>query len=185
MPRGVVTDWLAPSVEVWQHDDVPWEVELRWSDVDGYAECVGLQIAPKEDGHVLRAATVRALPFGKLVRDARRARYEEHGGSFVEALTGTGRELEIGDTATPVEPWKSQAQRRRPQLDDGHYADVARIYSNAVARGAAPRKAVAASMHASDPTAARWISEARNRGLLPPTVPGKARGAVPSVEEEK
>ena len=64
-------------------------------------------------------------------------------------------------------------ERRR--LDDGFYIRVARAYREALALGLNPRPTLARDSHSAIDTVARWVGEARRRGYLPPTTPGKKR----------
>jgi hypothetical protein len=186
LPKAVMTDWLAPSERIWEHDGTPWRVVLRWAEIEGFAECVGIEIAPAADTPILRATVIRALPFGRLVRDARNARYDETLGPVIEALGDMPEATEIPrGSDREARAWGAKPDRRRPQLDDEHYVRVAHLYSSAANRGTPPRKAVASVMRVSEPTASRWIAEARGRGLLPPTSPGRARASAPTVEEDQ
>lgn len=186
VPQAVMTDWLAPSEQAWEHDGASWRVILRWAEIDGFAECVGIEIEPAGDTSILRATILRALPFGKLVRDARNARYESSWGPAIEALAGTPEGQEIPRRSDrEARAWGAKTERRRPQLDDEHYAEVARVYSNAANRGLPPRRTVASVMRVSEPTASRWIAETRSRGLLPPTSPGRARASAPTTQEKQ
>lgn len=179
-----MTDRLEPSVVTWQHDGVAWRVVLRWGDVDGFVECVGVELAHEEEARSLTAAVIRALPFGGLVRQARNARYEASWGPVIESVTGTDDEASLPPGVDrEAQAWTDRPVRRAAHLDDDHYEAVARVYSHASDRGVAPRKAVAETMHVSQPTASRWIGEARRRGLLPPTTPGKAKATSPATEE--
>ena len=184
MPRSVMTDPLEPWAGTWEHDGSTWHVSLRWAEVDGFVECVGVELTCGDDLRALSAAVVRALPFGGLLRDARSARYDQTWGPVIEALTGTDEEAMV-PTGVDREArrWAERPVIRGLQLDDDHYDRVARIYSRAANRGVAPRKAVAETMQVSPPTASRWISEARRRALLPPTTPGKVRATTPATED--
>jgi hypothetical protein len=53
------------------------------------------------------------------------------------------------------------------------YAAVADRYRDAAARGLSPRTAIATAADVSTDVAGRWVREARKRGLLPATDPGK------------
>jgi hypothetical protein len=61
----------------------------------------------------------------------------------------------------------------RRRLDDAFYRDVAHAYQSAIAFGDHPRKAIVADTGKSDATVASWVMEARRRGYLPQTEPGK------------
>lgn len=113
----------------------------------------------------------------------------------VDALVDTLRELVVakgtrhlaGEVPMGAEreakAWAGRRERRRPTLDEDHYAEIARVYSDAAHRGSRPRQAVAKPMFTSGTTASRWIGEARRRGLLPATTPGRARAM--SSEEQR
>jgi hypothetical protein len=62
---------------------------------------------------------------------------------------------------------------RGRRLDDSFYARVAFVYRQAVGRGLKPRAAIAEAADVSPDVAGRWIYEARKRGLIPKTRPGK------------
>ena len=67
---------------------------------------------------------------------------------------------------------------KRPEkrnLPDTFYAEVAARYRDAVLRGLRPRPAIAEAAGVSGEVAGRWIREARRRGYLPATEPGKVR----------
>jgi hypothetical protein len=56
-----------------------------------------------------------------------------------------------------------------------HYERVAAAYREAlIASPRAPMKALAKQLHASDATVRRWVQRARDKGLLGPSMPGKA-----------
>jgi hypothetical protein len=58
-------------------------------------------------------------------------------------------------------------------LDDSFYGQVGFVYRQAVGRGMKPRLAIAKAAGVSPDVAGRWIYEARKRGLIPKTRPGK------------
>jgi hypothetical protein len=59
------------------------------------------------------------------------------------------------------------------RLNDAWYKQVANTYRQAAARGLKPRKAIAETANVSQDVAGRWVYEARKRGFLPRTSPGK------------
>lgn len=71
-----------------------------------------------------------------------------------------------------VSPVKLERPATR-RLGDDFYRDVARAYRAAVATGRNPRKALAEASETPADTVARWITETRRRGYLPPAEPGK------------
>ena len=60
-------------------------------------------------------------------------------------------------------------------LPDEFYATVADRYRDAAARGLNPRSAIAEAAEVSTDVAGRWVREARKRGFLPATEPGKVK----------
>jgi len=85
---------------------------------------------------------------------------------FEKARSGTG----------PVLPLEREFRLSRPsgrRLPDSFYEQVARAYTEAVAYGLNPRKTLATDSGTPADTVARWISEARKRGHLPPGQPGR------------
>ncbi len=72
-----------------------------------------------------------------------------------------------------VEPPLALKRPKTKRLDDDWYAKVAETYRAAAARGLNPRATIAAAASVSTDVAGRWVYEARKRGLLPPTAPGK------------
>lgn len=81
--------------------------------------------------------------------------------AFVAAFTGFAK----------PEPKLVRPAGRR--LDDDWYRQVAEVYIAAKDRGEKPRAAVARLAGVSTDVAGRWIYEARKRGHLAPTRPGR------------
>lgn len=65
-------------------------------------------------------------------------------------------------------------RRRRSRVTDADYERVAQVYREAAANGESVQHAVKDAFTVSQSRAAAMIGEARRRGLLPPTTPGKA-----------
>ena len=150
---------------------------------------VALRLAPDAEGnwqpdgtlhvHPLAQETLRVLPLRRIVlavaaspglRENLMARLGEavpEPGSveFKQALAGY---------LTPELPPLERPARRN--LPDEFYATVAaERYRDAAARGLTPRTAIAESASVSTEVAGRWVREARKRGFLPTTEPGKVR----------
>jgi hypothetical protein len=82
---------------------------------------------------------------------------------------------------------KDGRRRGRPALGRAHFAEVARIYSEALDGGdRSPRMRVVEQMGVSKSTAAKWIARCRTLKppLLPRTTPGRAAG-TPSEGQER
>jgi len=106
-----------------------------------------------------------------------------------EPLWGDPPEIgEVTRSATSGHPACGRPLRERvtsypgPQARPGpkghpseHYERVAVAYREAlVAHPRAPMKALAEQLHYSDATVRRWVQRARDKGLLGPSIPGKA-----------
>lgn len=81
-------------------------------------------------------------------------------------------------------PIESSRRRggRPPVYGDEHYREVARIYAEAWSNGDRhPTLTVAAEHTVARSTAAKWVSTARQRGFLGPTLPRRAGGVKPSA----
>jgi hypothetical protein len=93
----------------------------------------------------------------------------------------------FGDPELPAwdEPWTDEMQelarqverlrapRRRNRINDELLDRVAKMYRQAMEEGRPPKKAVQEALYVSEPTAGRYIMNARTRGFLGPTSPGK------------
>jgi len=86
---------------------------------------------------------------------------------FIRSFTGFGHV-----PAPPLPPITLERPQGR-RLTDEWYAEVATAYRLAADRGLKPRKTIAEAAGASADVAGRWIYEARKRGLLPATQPGR------------
>src|SRR5207249_4557258 len=61
----------------------------------------------------------------------------------------------------------------RNRVTDEHLGKVAAVYRRAINDAIPPKQPVGDELHASTSTAGRWISLARRRVILGPTLPGK------------
>lgn len=73
------------------------------------------------------------------------------------------------------EPPLTLERPRGRKLADDFYEKVADAYRAATARGLRPRTAIAETAGVTTDVAGRWVREARKRGLLPPTSPGRVK----------
>jgi hypothetical protein len=75
-----------------------------------------------------------------------------------------------------TEPCKGPQARPGPKgHPPEHYERVAAAYRQAlISHPRSPMRALAEQLHASDATVRRWVQRARDKGLLGPSVPGKA-----------
>lgn len=190
--KAVVTDELAPWTGRWP-DEVngPWEVTLRWRWSEDRAECVGFELTLLEgkDVEPISATLMRSVPVMRLVSRARYERWERAGGAVLDALDD-GQELDIGpsyeaDLRRAAGSWQERRPGRPATLDLEHYRAVAEVYSAAHAAGTPPLVAVQEGWRVARPTASRWVAAARDRGLLPSTERGKAKGNADMLNQEE
>jgi hypothetical protein len=158
----------------------PWSLRFHWAVIDGRAECIGLGIGPADEDHPLPVtrSLVRELPIGKLISEELQTYRSllvalEHGQlpGASKAAKAAARELAPAFSERP-----QRAGGRRPKYDNGHFAEVAKVYGHAYAAGRTPTRAVAKHFSASPSAAAKWVARARKMGFLGPTDPGVAGG---------
>jgi hypothetical protein len=153
-------------------EEVGVEVEVE-TDVDdlGHPHCRRLEIRPLRDGEVT-GETLRRIPIARWLGLLMTAAIWKPSGRPGELQTGIPQpEL--------AEFYRRHGQAgRRPRsgspLSTDHLKEVADRYRAALDRGEPPTQAVANEMHAARSTAARWVAKARERGLLGPSLPGRA-----------
>lgn len=185
--RTIMRAWLEPSVRSWPDEQVgPWEVVISWREgVGGAVVCTGLALSLRQGAPVaaVTSTLVRALPVAALIAAARRERFAEAGGHLVEAVA-EGQVVDVSaklldGLTTASQAWSAVPTGRRRELGPQHFRDVAAEYSKAENTGSPPLMAVEKRWTVSRPTASRWVKEARDLGLLPPTMRGVARGNGP------
>lgn len=131
----------------------PWRVLVFWEEVEERMEPVEvrvLTVRPDLTGPVT-AQTIREIPIGRLLRDARLDFVKKH--------------------SLPEAAWVSD---KKPRLGLEHYEEVAEVYRAAYGTGS-PTRAVREHFDVDQSTAAKYVARARNDyGLLPPAQKGKA-----------
>ena len=152
----------------------PWSVTCHFAVVNGRRECVGIDVRSfkiDDDGayrllrrgsrlEVVTAALIRSLPVASLIRDLRR------GLSDVARHAANDPERSEEDRTTLLARSSELAKSPRRVHDDDHFARVADIYRDAWSAGDSPTKAVAEQMGTTRSAAAKWVSRARQLGLL-------------------
>lgn len=127
-------------------------------------------------GELAEAADLR-LPLAHLAREAVAANVLAgpdlpRGERLPDRLRG---ELRHKRSGRPVREAGYDATGRR-SLDARHLAEVARVYTDALAEGEAPAKAVAEAFHVAQVTARRHVGLAREAGLLTAPREQRAKG---------
>lgn len=172
----------------WPDDDGDLEVTLHFAEGEGRGECIGVDLRtfrwagdpypprklPGSEPRPLTTADLRGLRLGELVERGR--------ASVFRALTEPSRDAEWDEApwaAGQLEPWQPRGRGRPPLYGPEHFAEVARVYRDAFARGRKPTRAVAQRFSVTQATAAKWVARSRQMGYLPPTARGRARAAAP------
>jgi hypothetical protein len=159
--------WLLPVRFTAVIDDeqvIDYQLELDLALVDGEAVCVAARFVQRDGGPPITPRAIRRVPLAQYVRAAA-------GAAAVSAadLTRIGH---VDETAAAFAATRGGYRRH---YTDMFLREVAKVYRGALEAGSgAPRKAVQEWQGVSTQTAARWIAEARRRGILGPTRPGKA-----------
>jgi Family of unknown function (DUF6214) len=126
-------------------------------------------------GDDIKSETLRRLPVGKLTRVAvfEASRKMDDG---VFRLVSTPQDEAAAFYSAYVQD--ARPPRKGSPVTDERLREVATRYRAAVERGDPPTQTIGDEMHASRPTAARWVQKARERGFLGPAVPGRAGEAI-------
>lgn len=134
----------------------------------------GTLYAPPLSPEKLRTIPLRRILVAVAASDAARNDLEKR---LTESTPEPGTKGFYESFTGWVHPEPPLPKLERPsgrRLSDDFYAGVATLYRAAAARGLNPRITVAEVAGASTEVAGRWVREARKRGQLPPTTPGKA-----------
>lgn len=151
---GVQTEHRWPD-----EDEGPWLIVLRWDEIDGRPECVGLDMS-------------------RLHREQTLLVESDHEASYFTFLTAAAlRRLPLADLiaqdrAQLAPPVEAVGGMRKSAADRLRLA--AEVYRQAAAEGGKPTKAVADHFGISSGGASNLVARARAAGLLPPTSRGKA-----------
>jgi hypothetical protein len=132
-------------------------------DSGGVPRSVGLELRAGANAEIT-GGLLRKVPVAQLMREALKASANE-----VQLLPGGGLKVEVGFSGEH----EIRAPRSGSRLTDEQLERVAETYREAEQRGHAPTQAVADQFHLARSTAARWVSKARERGMLGPAVRGR------------
>ncbi len=186
--KFVVEDAFSRSSVSWTDEELgSWIVTFTWQERGDRVDAVGIDMHAVDPASArITAVLLRRVPVGQLLELARAQRFDEAGGHDVEGMAAVdGLEQVAEQVADEAGVWRVRRPGRKPQYDEAHYQEVARVYDEELRSGKhrpAPVLAVlqAFSGTAGDgpslDTAQRWVDEARRRRFLPPTTQGRARG---------
>ena len=158
-------------------DDLSLELEVDIEMVGDDPHCRRLEVRAL-DGSEITGATLRRIPVARLIGILlANAAWKVTG----PATFQTG--MLDSERAEFYERYASNVRRPRrgSPVSDDHLGRVAELYRAALERGDPPTQTIADEMHAARSTAARWVAQARERGHLGPSLPGRA-GEAPRKE---
>jgi hypothetical protein len=188
-----------PTVEVELEGGGRLVVRFGWEVVRGRLEATGMEV---ESSRPLAAEVVRSVRWASVVEDARRrylalaqtaaaGRLEEIFGSlYTDARQDTREEVAERVTGRAQETLSALEERpgrpgRPRQYGREHFEEVARIYSEAYAKGEPPTRTVAERFQVSRSAAAKWVARARDAGLLPEAEGTRPRGRTAEAQGEE
>jgi len=169
----------------------PLRIEVHLQPIDGRLECVGLLFGilktyPTEDDvsaflpygkpHALKASLLRDLSLPDLIERA----IASHISVLDDFASSDPSGWLAGYEDTPkwaaemVEAIEQRPKKTgRPAHGAEHWVKVVAVYRQAHIERRPPTQAVAKAFEVNKSTAAKYVAEARKRGLLPPTTRGK------------
>lgn len=191
------TGWpVRPRVYRWPDAERgPYSLRLTSALIDGRPQIVGVELwgedpanYPDSDRQALpvpesetgiTSVAIR-LPLGELLARVLDD-YSHDSGLIGKAASASDRLRASVETNQATVDTAPVRRGRRPLYGVPHFARVARVYTDAMARGKRPTAAVAAWASVNKSTAAKWVARARALGLLPPT----SRGRPAVMTEER
>jgi hypothetical protein len=168
----------------------PWWIRYHFAEVDGRAECVGLDLQSFRERRGRQEATtaagpqpvtatlLRQLPVATLISEARRDQADLVEWASRAKEVGARARRAAGKQVPPFEQARRRGGRPRERGPE-HFEAVAAVYSDALRLGDRPTKAVEQRWQVAASTAAKWVRQARRLGFLGPTTQGKAGGIAP------
>lgn len=162
-----------------------YRVTLGLDVVAGRLECVEVTVVPVRPGLVVTGTLLRSLPVGRLVAetidalDRQRLALERGAGPLPDNAADMDEEWlrrraafwerarADAERLAPIVSKKGYASRGRRYPPD-HLQRVAAVYSEAAKERPDPTAAVADLFHVTRSAAAKWVSRAREKSLLPP-----------------
>lgn len=194
------TDWpVKPRVYRWpDRQRGPYSLRLTSDLIDGRPQIVGVELwggdpakypgsdrpaLPVPESETGITSVAIRLPLGELLgrvldEYSQESRIIAKATSASDGLRASVETNQARVEASPV------PRGRRPMYGVPHFARVARVYTDAMARGQRPTAAVAAWGSVNKSTAAKWVARARALRLLPPTTRGRAAVVTTQRREE-
>lgn len=162
--------WLQTTVRR-SREDVMFVFVRFWRDGDGKWRSEGTIYFPGLTPESLHRIPLRRILLAVAASASLRDRLSARLGEQVPEV-GTVEFVKAFDGFLVPEPIKLERPAGR-NLPDSFYATVGEAYRAAVANGLRPRITIAEAAGVSNEVAGRWVRQARKRGYLPATEPGK------------
>jgi hypothetical protein len=160
--------FAVPRHFIAEGDPVSIEVEVE---TDGTGYCRALEVRPRGKGAAVTSESLR-ISVPKLTKQAvalaARLYPPNEGFKFVSTPPDAAAAFYEDYTKDARRP------RRGSPLTDSNLRQVADLYRAALKRGDPPTQTVADELHVARSTAARWVTKARERNLLGPSLRGRA-----------
>jgi len=167
----------------------PYLAQLRLEELNGRYEVVELRIGTRRDNRRITGEIVRGLRLSELAAQAasQLAKMDAVAPQLDPGVPLNAADMPASWHAEREAAWAPMVEERNRQRrlvaeaagGSGRYAidhfeRVAAIYRRAYALHQPPTKAVATELGITSSAAAKQVSRARDKGLLPPTTPGRA-----------
>ena len=176
----------------------PWMIRFHWGEVDGRAECVGIDVRSfrsKESAPVQPRPVDPSGNFGAVTHTLLRTLradglIQSNCEAFADVTEWASKQASTGAKARrqamrALETFGEPRRRGRPpKYPPEHYARVAEVYDEAYARNRTPRRAVAHAFDVPETTAGHWIANARRLGFLGEN-PGRGRAGATIPQARK
>jgi hypothetical protein len=165
---SVVPEWSV-SLSPKDHRAGPFNITLRFSDLTGMLECIGMDLS--STGPPLTTTAVRKLNTGTLIAKGRTRLVR----------SGAGRTTLDSQRLVTHEAEVRLAQLRRgggraPTYGVKHFVEVADQYLSAIRNNRSALRAIAKRWGVKESAASKWLKVCRDIGLLDPTTKGKRSG---------
>jgi len=173
-----------PRVIAWPPGTEDYSVTLTVGEVNGRLECVGVSVQAVREACMVTSTTLRDIPVARLMADyARELRIAVTAAQIPSGPIDILRPDGTVTRATPEEQrvtdefWARQKRwadelavvlEKSGHYPPEHWEHVAEVYRAAARVQRNPTAAVGEYYGVTRSAAAKWVSRARDRGLLPP-----------------
>ena len=188
-----------PKVSRWPDpENGPYSLRLTVAVLDGRPQVVGVELwgvdpltyvhgaeplpAPESDT-AITSSELRGLKLGELLKKFLDAFTRESDLILGASSATEGLKTSVAEHQSQVTGAPSR-RGRRPTYGPPFFAQVAKVYTDAMAQGRPPTSTVAEWGHVNKSTAAKWVARCRDLHFLPKTTKGRAAVNVAQEREE-